>query len=48
MAYNSSKVARRTSQAVSRRDKKLKAVEKKHAKRTQAVSKKETPKAVEK
>jgi hypothetical protein len=50
VAYNSSKVARRTSQAVSQREeKKLKAVEKKHAKRaSQVVSKKPTVKVAEK
>jgi hypothetical protein len=41
IAYNNPKVARRTIQAVSQREKKLKAVEKKHARRaSQAVSKK--------
>jgi hypothetical protein len=49
MAYNSSKVARRTSQAVSQREKKLKAVEKKHARRaSQAVYKKQVVKVAEK
>jgi hypothetical protein len=49
MAYNSSKVARRTSQAVSQKEKKLKAVEKKHARRaSQAVCKKQVVKVAEK
>jgi len=49
MAYNTSKIARRTSQAVSQREKKLKAVEKKHARRaSEAVFKKLTVKVAKK
>ena len=49
MAYNSSKASRRTSQVVSQREKKLKAVEKKHARRaSQAVCKKQAVKVAEK
>jgi hypothetical protein len=49
MAYNSSKIARRTSQAVSQREKNLKTVEKKHARRaSEVVSKKLTVKAAKK